>query len=200
MTTGIDLRQALLTERETAFFRLRGGYPIALAGALWWAILGVAGYTLHSRGLWIFFAFATSGTMLPLALLLAKLFGIDFMRDRTALTDLVFPALVSMLLFWPMAISAYWTYPQLVPLILGIGMAIQWPVIGWTYGRTALYTSHAIVRAITCFLLWNWQPSTRFTLLPIAVSVIYLLTVGAIMIASSARAQVAGASEHGLGN
>ncbi|AEU38955.1 DUF7010 family protein [Granulicella mallensis] len=193
MTTGMNLEQALLAERKASFFRLRGAYPIPLAGAIWWAFLGIAGYKLHSH-LWIFLAFVTSGTLFPLALLLAKLFGIDFMRDRTSIRDMIFPALISMLLFWPIAISAYWSYPQLVPLILAIGMAIQWPVIGWMYGHTALYTTHALVRAITCFVLWNWLPSTRFTLLPMAVSVIYLLTIGAILIASSDRAKAASES------
>ncbi len=195
MTTPVNLRQALLAERNAAFFRLRGGYPIALAGAIWWAFLGAAGYKLHNHNLWIILAFVTSGTIFPLALLLAKLCGIYFMKDRTAVNDVVFPAMASMLLFWPMAISAFWTYPQLVPLILGVGMSILWPVVGWTYGRTALYTTHAIVRAIVCFVLWNWLPSTRFTLLPLAVSLIYLLTIGAILIASSPRAQIASARE-----
>jgi uncharacterized protein DUF7010 len=72
--------------------------------------------------------------------------------------DALWPAFVSMLLFWPIAISAYWTYPQLVPLVLAIGMSIHWPLIGWTYGRTAIYTAHAVVRAVACFVLWNWWP------------------------------------------
>jgi hypothetical protein len=93
--------------------------------------------------------------MFPVAMLLARLLRNDFMRDRTAVSDLLFPAFTSMMLFWPIAITAWWTYPPLVPLILGIGMSIHWPVIGWTYGRTAIYTAHAVVRAIACFVLWN---------------------------------------------
>jgi hypothetical protein len=181
------LKSALKEEREAAFFRLRGGYPIPLAGGIWWTVLGAAGYVIHRRELWILFAFVTSGTIFPLALLLAKLTKIDFMRDRNALSDMVVPALISMLLVWPMAISAFWTYPALVPLILSIGMSVQWPVIGWTYGRTALFTSHAIVRAVACFVLWNWLPSTRFTLLPLTVAAIYAATVMILYVTSSQR-------------
>jgi hypothetical protein len=186
-----DLQQALFVEREASFFRLRGGYPIPLAGATWWVVLGALGYLLHSRGLWIFVAFVTSGAIFPLALLFARLFKIDFMRDKTAVTDVLFPTFASMMLFWPIAISAYWTYPQLVPLVLAIGMSIHWPVIGWTYGRTAIFTAHAVVRAVACFVLWNWWPSTRFTVLPFTVSAIYLATVGAILIASTPERQMA---------
>jgi hypothetical protein len=192
----MDLKQALFADREASFFRLRAGYPIPLAGATWWAILGTAGYLLPSRGQWILFAFVTSGAVFPLALLFAKLSKVDFMHDKTAVTDLLFPAFTSMLLFWPIAISAFWTYPQLVPLILAIGMSIHWPVIGWTYGRTAIFTAHAVVRAIACFVLWNWWPSTRFTVLPFTVSAIYLATVCALLIASSPERQKTQKTKH----
>jgi hypothetical protein len=189
MQSSMELKQALFADREASFFRLRGGYPIPLAGATWWAILGTAGFLLPSRGLWILFAFVTSGAIFPLALLFAKLSKVDFMHDKTAAMDLLFPAFASMLLFWPIAISAFWTYPQLVPLVLAIGMSIHWPAIGWMYGHTAIFTTHAVVRAIACFALWNWWPASRFTVLPFTVSAIYLATVCAILITSSPEKQ-----------
>jgi hypothetical protein len=185
MKDSAELKQALFEDREAAFFRLRGGFPIPLAGATWWAFLGTMGYLVPSRNLWIFLALVTSGAIFPLAMLYSRLFRIDFMHDKTAAMDVLFPTLVSMLLFWPIAISAYWTYPQLVPLALGIGMSIHWPVIGWMYARTAIYTSHAVARAIACFILWNWWPSSRFTVLPYTVSAIYLATVCVIVFASA---------------
>jgi hypothetical protein len=185
MIDSVELKKLLLVNREASFFRLRGGYPVPLAGATWWAILGTMGYFLHSRNLWIFLAFVTSGAIFPLAILLARLFKVDFIHDKTAATDVLLPAFASMLLFWPIAISAYWTYPQLVPLVLAIGMSIHWPVIGWLYANTAIYITHAVVRAVACFALWNWWPSSRFTVLPFTVSAIYLLTVWTILVASS---------------
>jgi hypothetical protein len=189
MQTSEDLKQALFIDREASFFRLRGGYPIPLAGATWWAFLGTMGYLMRSHGQWILLAFVTSGAIFPLALLFARLFKVDFLHDKTAVTDLLFPAFTSMLLFWPIAMSAFSTYPQIVPLILAIGMSIHWPVIGWMYGRTAIFTTHAVVRAIVCFVLWNWWPASRFTILPFAVCAIYLATIGAILIASSTEKQ-----------
>ena len=178
----LALRTQLRAERAASYLRLRGGYPIPLAGAAWWAALGVAGYLVPSPGRWIFGAFVTSGLIFPLAILLARVFRVDFLRDRSAVGDVLLPAFVSMLIFWPIAISAWWTYPPLVPLVLAIGMAIHWPVIGWTYDRTALYSAHAVSRAVVCFVIWNWLPMHRFTLLPFAVSAIYLVTVAAILV------------------
>lgn len=185
----LELKKALRAERDASFFRLRGGFPVALAGGVWWAGMGLAGYRLHSHLQWILLAFYCSALIFPLAILFGRLFRINFMADRTAVSEVIFPAVGSMLLFWPMAITAFWVYPELVPLILAISMSIMWPVVGWSYGRTALFSSHAGVRAVVCFVLWNWWPATRFTVLPLAVSAIYLVTVVALIVASSTSRQ-----------
>jgi hypothetical protein len=187
----LELKQAIRVQREASFFRLRGGYPIPLAGGVWWAGMGLAGYRLHSHLQWILLTFYCTGLILPLAILFGRLFRVNFMADKTAVSEVIFAAMGSMLLFWPMAFAAFSTCPELVPLILSIGMSIMWPVVGWSYGRTALFSSHAVVRAIVCFVLWTWWPSTRFTVLPLAVSAIYLVTVVALLVASSKSRQPA---------
>lgn len=183
----LRLRTELRAERAAAYMRLRGGFPIPLAGATWWAGLGVWGYLASTPGHWIFWAFVTSGLIFPLALLLARVFRIDFMHDRSVVDDVLLPAFISMLVFWPIAISAWWSHPPLVPLVLAIGMSIHWPVIGWMYDRTALFSAHAVTRAVACFVLWNWLPTQRFTLLPFAVSAIYLATVAVIVLQTRPR-------------
>jgi hypothetical protein len=182
------LAQALAEERNATFVRLRGGYPVPLAGAIWWAAIGLLGYRVRPH-LWIFIAFATSGLVFPLAILLGRICRVKFMSDRTAISDLMFPTLIPMVLFWPVAFAAYSTAPALVPLILAIGMSVAWPVMGWIYGRTVLFTAHAIVRAVVCYILWTWFPSTRFTLLPLAVSLIYVATILVTLIASAPSRQ-----------
>ena len=189
MIDSLELKKLLYADREATFFRLRGGYPIPLAGATWWALLGTMGYFVHSANLWILLTFCTSGLLFPLALLYAHLFKVDFMRDKSAALDVLVPTFASMLLFWPIAVAAFWNYPQLVPLILAIGLSLHWPVIGWHYARTGIYVTHAVARAIACFILWNWFPSTRFTILPFTVAAAYLLTVVAILIASTPAKQ-----------
>lgn len=136
-------------------------------------------------------AFCDERLDVSLALLFARIFRNGFMRDKTTVLDVLFPAFASMLLFWPDCDCGVWSFPPLVPLVLGIGMSIHWPVIGWKYGRPAIYTAHAVVRAMVCFVLWNWWPGSRFTVLPFAMSSIYLATVVAILVASAPSAGVA---------
>ena len=183
MNNTAQLRAALLADRLGAYKRLRGGFPIPLAGAVYWGVLAWLGtiLTVHS---WCMIAFIGSGTIFPMALLFAAIFRNGFMKDKTAAGDVLLPAFISMLLFWPMIIAAFSIAPQLVPLILAIGMSLHWPVIGWSYGRTGLYSAHSIVRAIVCLLIWLYYPEARFTVLPLAVAGVYLVTVLAILIDS----------------
>ena len=113
MFDSVELKKLLYADREAAFFRLRGGYPIPLAGATWWAMLGTMGYFVHNPNAWIILTFYSSGLLFPLALLYARIFKIDFMHDKSAALDVLVPTFVSMLLFWPVAIAAFWSYPPL---------------------------------------------------------------------------------------
>jgi hypothetical protein len=177
------LKAQLLQDRLASFYRLKGGFPVPLAGAVYWAALAWAGQFL-SLAEWINLALWSSGAIFPLALLFARVFRNDFMKDKSAAGDVLLPTFISMFLFWPMLIAAIWTAPELASLILAIGMSLHWPVIGWAYGKTALYTAHAVVRAIVVFVIWVWLPEARLTLLPLSVSFIYLLSVAAIVIAA----------------
>ena len=176
-----DLQARLLADRLASYVRLQGGFPIPLAGAVYWAVLTWVGVT-SSLGTWLTVAMWGSGAIFPLALIFARLFRNGFMTDRTAAGDVLLPTFISMFLFWPMLVSAIWTAPALAPLILAIGMSLHWPVIGWSYGKTALYTTHAVVRSIVVFAIWNAMPEARLTWLPFSVCAIYLATVAAIRI------------------
>jgi hypothetical protein len=189
-----DLKQRLLADRLASFTRLKGGYPIPLAGAAYWMALGLAGYRLNVEN-WILAAFFCSGLIFPLALLFAKIAGNGFMKDKTASGDVLLPAFISMLIFWPIAFAAFGTAPQLVPLILAIGMSQHWPVIGWSYGKTGLYSAHAIVRAVGALAIWAWLPEGRFTFLPFFVAAVYIATVIAILTAARREEAIGRARE-----
>jgi hypothetical protein len=169
----MDLAAALKAERQDRFLRLRGGLPVPLA------LYGYAGADLKH---WCFIALVGSGLIFPLAVLISRIVRIDFMKDGGALAGVIAPAFIGMLLFFFIAISALWTAPQLFPLILAVGMAMHWPVLGWMYGRTLLYSAHAVGRSLAVFVIWNWLPAQRLTLLPLTVSIAYLLTIAVILV------------------
>lgn len=178
----MELQAQILADRQASYARLRGGFPVPMAGIVYW--LAVAGLALYfPPAAQLNLAFFASGLIFPLALLLAAIFRNNFMKDRTATGSVLVPAFISMLLFWPMLIiTAQSANPDAVLVILAIGMSVHWPVIGWSYGRTALYTGHSIVRAIAVVAVWAFLPSQRFFAIPLAVAIVYALTVIAIVV------------------
>jgi hypothetical protein len=191
----MELKARLLDERQRLYVKLAGGYTFPLAGAIWWAAAAGLGAFVSSVKAWSLYAFIGSGLIFPIALLLSNLLRVNFMTEKSPIDTVMGPAFVGMLLFWPSAFAAYWTAPELCPLILAIGMSAHWPVIGWTYGRSALYSAHAIVRAIAVMAIWIVYPEHRTTWLPASVAVVYFITVIAIMIdVQAVRAKLARAS------
>lgn len=177
-------------DRQAAYGRLRGGAPILLAGASYWSVLTAAGY-LTTDHVWSYIALFGSGLIFPLALLYARLLKNGFMTDRTAVTSVLVPAMIAMLLFWPMAIAALWEAPEIFPLILAIGLSLHFPVIGWSYGRTFLLTAHAVIRAVVVFAIWALFPDERLTLIPLAVTLAYLVTALIVWVDSGRFRQTA---------
>ena len=177
----MDLRAALRQDRLAVYVRLRGGFTFPLAGAIWWGAAAVVGAFVPIKT-WALLAFIGSGLIFPLAVVLSKLLRVDFMHAKSAVDDAMAPAFIGMLLFWPMAFAAYWTAVGMTPLILAIGMAMHWPIIGWMYGRPALYSAHAIVRTLVAFALWVLFPDQRAIWVPASVSAVYVATIIAILV------------------
>lgn len=188
------LTNALDRERATLYTKLKGGYTFPLAGAIYWGALALLGQTASLKS-WTMYAFIFSGAIFPLALMLSRIAGVNFMGEKSAVGSVLMPAFTGMLLFWPMAILAMWNAPELAPPILAIGMSMHWPVIGWSYGRPVLFSAHAVVRAILVMVLWMQFPSHRLVLVPASVAVVYLATVVAILydVKRVARAQATAA-------
>lgn len=167
-------KEALELGRSTYFVRTNGGISLPIAGFLYWLALGILGFYLKPET-WCLTAFFTSGLIFPIGLALSRPFHSNIML-KAPLSGLVMPAMTAMFLSWPMTIAGYLTDTQLVPLFLAIGMSLHWPVIGWMYGSITC-TFHAILRVALVTVLWFLEPTERFTLIPLLVSLLYLITV-----------------------
>jgi hypothetical protein len=172
----MDLKQEVLKDRWRSYLQVSGGYTFPLAGATYWAALAFYGVTADLQA-WNFAALITSGAIFPLAVLYSKLCGVDFFNNPSSVDTSLGPAFTGMLLFYAILIPLYSQFPEAVPLVLAIGMSMHWPIIGWSYGRSFLYSVHAVVRALAVMFIWALMPDDRLTLLPLAVTAAYLMTV-----------------------
>jgi hypothetical protein len=179
------LSDMVLADRLQSYVRVRGGWPVPLAGMVFW--LGVAGLgMMYPPPVQLNYAFLATGLIFPLAMALAAVFRNPFMKDRTAVGGVVVPALLSMLLFWPMVVVAAQDSSAVTALVIfAIGMSMHWPVIGWAYGRMPLFAAHSVIRALAVIALWLMLPAAQlFVAIPLAVAAVYLASVIAIFVDS----------------
>lgn len=165
--------EELTKEKDRLFVQARGGISLPVAGAIYWLALGIAGFYLPA-GAWCIAAFATSGLIFPLGILLSKPLGTDLFPE-SPLSTLFLPALVPLGLSFAITIPAFFVEPSLVPLGLAVGMSLHWPVIGWIYERPALIV-HAVVRVVLVIFIYFALPSATFTALPLSVGFVYAVT------------------------
>lgn len=173
---GMSLKQEVLKDRLQSYLNVDGGYTFPLAGATYWAALAFYGVAADLAA-WNIVALIASGTIFPLAVLYSRICGVDFFNNPSSVDTSLGPAFTGMLLFYAILVPLYLRYPEAVPLVLAIGTSMHWPIIGWSYGRSFLYSAHAVIRALAVMYIWIFLPGDRTTLLPLAVTAAYLFTV-----------------------
>lgn len=167
--------QAALKLAQAQFqIETNSGISLPVAGAIYWLVLGVLGYFL-SPFEWALAAAVTSGMIFPLGILLQKSFKSPFLKAKSPLSSLALRATVSMNLLWPVHIAVMLNAVELFPLSLGIGMSLHWLIIGWGYDSRACIL-HVAVRTVVVSALWFLAPALSYTVLPFAVTVVYIIT------------------------
>lgn len=117
----MNFTEQLDQEHRRVLVSSNGGIALPAAGAIYWLALGVAGAWLNP-GQWMLVAFITSGLIFPLGLALQKPLRSNILI-QSPLAGLIGPALVSMMLSWPVTIAASGSDKALAPLALAVGMS-----------------------------------------------------------------------------
>lgn len=167
-----NLNQAVLEERKRYSAAAGGGVSLPVAGAVYWAVIGVLGFYLDP-GEWAYAAAAGSGLIFPLGLLLQGPLRSPFMKTKSPLSGITMAAIIAINLLWPVHVVLISVYPDAAPLSLAIGMTLHWPLIGWAYA-SRVCMAHAIIRTAVVTLIWFGLPELRFTGIPFAVSALYV--------------------------
>jgi hypothetical protein len=160
-------------ERELIFVQTLGGVYLPMIGIVYWPTLGVLGYFLSPQ-LWFFAALGLAGAFIPVTFVLFKRLK-KRPASKSPLSSLVLPALIPVLMSFAITLPVYYADISLIPLSIVLGLALHWPVIGWLYNQP-VYIIHALVRTVIAVSIWFFMPQHLFTLLPISVGILYLVT------------------------
>lgn len=173
-----DIATALLQERRRYCAEAGGGVSLPVAGAVYWTALAVAGLYLPPQD-WAFAAAVGSGLIFPLGILLQGPFRSPFMRAKSPLSGVTMAAIVAINLLWPVHFAVIPAMPEAAPLTLAIGMTLHWPIIGWSYA-SRVCMAHAVARTVAVAAIWFALPEARFTVLPAAVAILYVLAAAGL--------------------
>lgn len=164
-----------------AEFDRHAGRSIALplAGAIVWAVVGIAALLLPTRPATLVLLFG-SGAIFPLGLGLAALLRERLLDNPSPLARLMALCVLMVNLLWALHLTLLGQNPAYVPLSLGIGLGLHWIVFSWIINHP-LGIIHALLRTALATGLWWLFPEQPITAVAAAVVVSYLYSIAALI-------------------
>jgi hypothetical protein len=164
--------------REFASRRL---LAMPLAGTIAWTVAGVAGALLSPvQATWTLFI--ATGSIVYLGIFISRFTGEHFTaRDRPKNTfDTLFFLTVGMsLLVYAIAIPFFMVDYTSLPLTVGVLAGLMWLPVTWIIEHW-VGVFHAVARTLLVTAAWFLFPAQRFTVIPVVVVAVYVVTIVAL--------------------
>ena len=166
-----------LDEQRAAFVRNRF-LAMPIAGAIAWALIGVAGAFLPlTQAVWA--VFIGTGMIFYLGIGIARLTGEDLLgREKNSVffDRLFLQTVIMALMVYAIAIPFFLVEPTSLPLSVGILTGLMWvPLSGMIQHWVGLF--HGISRTVLVLAAWYLFPDARFVVIPAVIVGIYLITI-----------------------
>lgn len=170
----------------------RRGYPILLAGALFFAILAILPALVPVqtvRLLWV----VGLVIIFPLGILIGHLLGIEVVTRHHPLGTLGGLIAGTQLFYLPVFMAVYQFQPELLPLTIGLLGGAHFLPYAWLYNSRA-YVFTAIATGVAAFVLGGPFMSSALILVPIAISLIYIIAI--VWLLAENRATLSRSHDH----
>ena len=149
-----------------------------LAGAIVWALVGLAGLFLSAQTtVWVLFI--GTGSIVYLAMFLSKFTGEHFIGKNKAKNEfdtLFFYTVGQAVLVYAIAIPFFLMDYTSLPMTVGILLGGMWIPFSWII-KHWVGIFHAVTRALLVLCLWYALPEHRFVAIPFGIVLIYLITL-----------------------
>ncbi|TDQ06234.1 DUF7010 family protein [Pedobacter metabolipauper] len=149
-----------------------------IAGLIAWLIVFISGLFLSEQiTVWVLF-FAT-GSIVYLGLGISKLTGEDFLdknKPKNTFDRLFFYTAAQAILVYSIAIPFFIENYTSLPLTVGILTGLMWLPLSWIIDHW-VGIFHSLVRTVSVLALWYLFPANRFVSIPLAIVVIYIITI-----------------------
>src|SRR5699024_5060554 len=149
-----------------------------IAGLIAWTIVAISAL-LFSDNITVWVLFIATGSIVYLAMGSSKLTGENYLdKNKTKKTfdNLFFLPVAQAVLVYSIAIPFFLEDYTSLPLTVGILTGLMWVPLSWIIDHwVGLF--HSITRTVLILFLWYLFPSDRFITIPIAIVLIYIISI-----------------------
>jgi hypothetical protein len=170
------MRRTLEAQRQE--FAQRRGLAMPLAGAVAWALVGVAGLFLRPI-LEVWVLFGAVGSIVGLGLFLSRFTGenlLDKERPKNVFDALFFRTVGEAVLVYAIAIPFFRADYTSLPLSVGILSGLMWLPFSWIVEHW-IGTFHTLARTALVTAIWYLFPQARFVAIPAVIVTVYAVTI-----------------------
>jgi len=149
-----------------------------LAGLIIWTIIGLTG-VFFSDFIAVWSIFIGTGSIVYLGLFLSKFTGENFLdksKPKNEFDTLFLFTAGQAILAYSIAIPFFLVDYSSLPMTVGILTGLMWLPLSWII-KHWVGIFHTLTRIIIVLSLWYLLPEYRFTAIPFAIVLIYIITL-----------------------
>ena len=165
-------------EEQRIAFSNRKFLATPLAGLIVWLIIGICGLILPDRQtIWVLFI--GTGSIVYLGMFISKFTGENFLdksKPKNTFDNLFFMTVGMSVLIYAIAIPFFLIDYSSLPLTVGILTGTMWLPFSWIIQHW-VGIFHAVIRTAIIVVLWYLLPDYRFSAIPFAIVIIYIITL-----------------------
>ena len=165
-------------EEQKEEFKSKKLLASPIAGLIAWLIVAISGIFFPDN-ITVWVLFIATGSIVYLSMGVSKLTGEDYLdkrKPKNTFDNLFFLTVAQAILVYSIAIPFFIVDYTSLPLTVGVLTGLMWVPLTWIIDHwVGLF--HSIVRTILVLILWYLFPSDRFVVIPIAIIIVYIVSI-----------------------
>lgn len=172
---GGDSEMNISEARRDLAQKTKRGFPVILAGLLFWSIASITGVFLSEKQVvWVYLI--GMGCVFPFGLMLAAVLKIDMFAKGNPLGTLAGVIGGINVLNIPFVLLAYFQFPEWLPFVVAMLIGVHFVPYVWIYESKSygLLSVGTVLVTSVCGILFAEK---GFIVIPMAVTVVYFITL-----------------------
>ncbi len=165
-------------EQQKEEFKKKKLLASPIAGLIAWLTVAISGILFPDK-ITVWILFIATGSIVYLAMGISKLTGENYLdknKPKNTFDKLFLLTVTQAILVYSIAIPFFMEDYTSLPLTVGILTGLMWVPLTWIIDHW-VGIFHSILRTISILILWYFFPADRFVAIPIAIVIIYLVSI-----------------------